>query len=425
MIGYRGNSLPQSHLDQESIRPRYLSTKIIDKLKQLPRALYPLYALLRILIQIIQLIIVFQSEHYDYVIMQNPPCIPLMLVLAFLKLTRLNNQKVIIDWHNYGYSIMRVNRVNKYIVALAKIYETKLGKLTGDHHLCVSQAMQIDLVNKFNISNTPHVLYDLATVKFQQLNTQQKHQLFKKLNLNNLGEENNENKSLFTEFNTETKKYQYRQDRPALVLSSTSYTPDEDFMVLINALDQLQIKVDDLRNISKSFTFPKIQLVVTGKGPQKDHYVQIFNEKNKTWKDFNIRTAWLEVDDYPKIVASADLGICLHYSSSGLDLPMKVVDMFSAKTPCLAYKYQCIDELVVDQTNGRVFSNEEDLMEQIFDTIKSFEPQNELGGTESLRKYKKNLEEFSNKKWHPEWVKAFQGRIIANELFRDNKDVKQ
>jgi len=60
---------------------------------------------------------------------------------------------------------------------------------------------------------------------------------------------------------------------------------------------------------------------------------------NGKWKDFNIRTAWLEVDDYPTIVASSDLGVCLHYSSSGLDLPMKVVDMFSAGTPCLAYKY--------------------------------------------------------------------------------------
>lgn len=80
-------------------------------------------------------------------------------------------------------------------------------------------------------------------------------------------------------------------------------------------------------------------MVVTGKGPQKEHYQQIFNNRNLSWKDVNIKTIWLEIDDYPKIVATCDLGICLHYSSSGLDLPMKVVDMFSAKLPCFAYRY--------------------------------------------------------------------------------------
>jgi beta-1,4-mannosyltransferase len=65
----------------------------------------------------------------------------------------------------------------------------------------------------------------------------------------------------------------------------------------------------------------------------------------------------LEIDDYPKIVAASDLGICLHYSSSGLDLPMKVVDMFSARLPCLAYNYLCINELVEKDVNGDVFEN--------------------------------------------------------------------
>ena len=77
---------------------------------------------------------------------------------------KCGRMKLIIDWHNYGYSILRVNHVNKVLVALGKVYEMKLGKY-GDYHLCVSKAMQTDLKNKFGLKEV-YVLYDKATKKF-------------------------------------------------------------------------------------------------------------------------------------------------------------------------------------------------------------------------------------------------------------------
>lgn len=50
-----------------------------------------------------------------------------------------------------------------------------------------------------------------------------------------------------------------RHDRPVFMLSSTSYTPDEDFMIMIQACDLLQSKINELTHMSKGdFTFPKL-----------------------------------------------------------------------------------------------------------------------------------------------------------------------
>lgn len=83
---------------------------------------------------------------------------------------------------------------------------------------------------------------------------------------------------------------------------------------------------------------PKLICVITGKGPMKQHYVELVKSKN--WQHVKVVTPWLEASDYPTMVASADLGVCLHTSSSGLDLPMKIVDMFGAGLPVCAFDYK-------------------------------------------------------------------------------------
>ena len=113
------------------------------------------------------------------------------------------------------------------------------------------------------------------------------------------------------------------------MFSSTSYTPDEDFNVIVDALYLLDQYLWEERKEKESG--PGVYLIVTGKGPLKQTFQNIFDECNDTFKYVTIETMWLEVEDYPKLVGSADLGVWLHYSSSGLDLPMKVVDMFAAK----------------------------------------------------------------------------------------------
>lgn len=102
-----------------------------------------------------------------------------------------------------------------------------------------------------------------------------------------------------------------RRDRPALLVSSTSWTPDEDFSVLLEALRRF-----DARTASGACpSLPLVMVVVTGKGPQKAMYVERMKAAKMT--RVAICTAWLEPDDYPVLLGSADLGICLHTSTSG------------------------------------------------------------------------------------------------------------
>lgn len=78
-----------------------------------------------------------------------------------------------------------------------------------------------------------------------------------------------------------------------------------------------------------------------------------------------ILTPWLRAEDYPKILACADVGVSLHSSSSGLDLPMKVVDMQGCRLPVLALEFDCISELVIDGVNGYLFDDEQQLFENL------------------------------------------------------------
>ena len=150
---------------------------------------------------------------------------------------------------------------------------------------------------------------------------------------------------------------------------------------------------------SGATNLPELICVITGKGPLKQYYSdKIAAEK---FTHIKIITPWLESQDYPKVLASADLGVCLHTSSSGLDLPMKVVDMFGCGVPVCAYNFKCLKELVKHDKNGYTFTTEIELAKQITGWFEGF-PNNEVQNKIN-KMFRAELGSFQNLRWDANW----------------------
>ena len=147
-----------------------------------------------------------------------------------------------------------------------------------------------------------------------------------------------------------------------------------------------------------------------GKGPEKEKYEQKMAKLNL--KRVAFRTMWLEPEDYPLLLGSADLGVCLHTSSSGLDLPMKVVDMFGCGLPVCAVSYSCINELVEVDKNGLLFSSSSELADQFVTLFKGFP-----GECDELKSLRQGvLASRSSVNWATEW-EANAKPLISKVIF--------
>lgn len=246
----------------------------------------------------------------DFILMQNPPSIPTLLVAYFYTFFHPRT-KLVLDWHNYGFSILQMSFNPAHpLVKLARCIEAFFGPRVHAA-FCVSKAMKRDLYNKWNIDAT--VLYDRPLASFRPCSLEEKHELMTKLADKYpqvLGTQ-----SCITLCQDQVVRL--KPNRPGVIVSSTSWTPDEDFGILFEALSLYESR----RQTSPSL--PDLVCVITGKGPLKEYYQNLIADQE--WEHVKVIMPWLEPQDYPMMLGSADLGVCLHTSSSGVDLPMKVL----------------------------------------------------------------------------------------------------
>ncbi|KAI0697447.1 glycosyl transferases group 1-domain-containing protein [Cytidiella melzeri] len=388
IIGNKGSKPIPSLLSLPRVRFLYLP----DPPRTIPGSPFLAAAPRKVILQIfyiLEALLVRVPHPPEFILVQNPPSFP-SLALVWL-VGWLRGSKVIIDWHNLGYSILALKlRPGHVAVRVAEWFEGFFGR-TAYAHLFVTRAMRDHLAEKWGLRGIQLVLHDRPPSHFHRASDSEMHELFLKINstlstptlLPWLPDFTKPVSTPFTEVSshpnltmTESQPFpSQRHDRPALLVSSTSWTPDEDFSMLLEALTIYDEKAKASSGPGK---LPKVLMVVTGKGPDRAKYLKEVEklqggvDEERTWTHVRLISIWLEAADYPVLLGSADLGISLHSSSSGIDLPMKVVDMFGCGLPVCALGFACLDELVKDGVNGLVFNNAEQLASQMESLLADF-----------------------------------------------------
>lgn len=253
----------------------------------------------------------------DAILVQNPPAIPTLMVCWAA--ARVRRVRLVIDWHNFGWAMMGLRLgIHHPAVRLARAYEQFWGR-RADGHLCVSAAMRESLSPVLRSRRAPVLLYDRPRCWFPPLTPEQKAESLRQT-LEQLG---------------------VAWDGRAVAVCPTSWTADEDTDLLL----------DGLAIFDRSDASPRLLVLMTGKGPRRAAFEERIRQSK--WRRVDVRTLFLPIEQYRSLLRGAHFGLSLHRSSSGFDLPMKIVDMLGARTPVCALDYGAV---LNEQLSGGQFA---------------------------------------------------------------------
>ena len=217
-------------------------------------------------------------------------------------------------------------------------------------HLFVSNAMKQELSAEFELSGRMEVLHDRPLKRFRRTTPAERAELFQRLE---------SDLAIPGTFDLKRSK---------LVISSTSWTADEDFFPLLVALDAYEASasasspsasVQSTDTHARASSLPPLLVLITGKGPLRAPFERAIRQRS--FQHIHVRCLFVPAADYPTLLGCADLGLSFHASTSGTDLPMKIVDMLGCGVPVLAKGYRTLGELVRDEREGRWFDTADQL----------------------------------------------------------------
>jgi beta-1,4-mannosyltransferase len=313
----------------------------------------------------------------------------------------------VIDWHNLSHTIaaVKVGDHHRAVRALARS-ERRWAK-RADGHLAVSKALADWLAREYKV--TAVVAYDRPSAAFTPPSAAAASALWDKIAAEHqLG-------------STHLRQDSGGQARPPIVVCPTSWTPDEDFDLLLEALERAE------RNLTRGHSpsgdtpsasavapgatvegsIPSLAVFLTGRGPLRDTFEQ--RAARRSFKVIAVKMLWLEPADYPTLVGMATLGLCLHQSSSGLDLPMKLADLRGAGVPVATYDYApVLGEVMTTGREGVTFRDPGELANVFVDVATRAMPPDS-----ALAKSRAWLAENPPERWDAQWDGTARRVLLA------------
>ncbi len=328
LVGLEGAPLHAALTAEPRIHSHRLSDNVFRSRASRGRARFVWMSAARVSMQASALLsMLLRLPKPDVILVQNPPALP-TFAAAWLA-ARLRGARFVIDWHNLSHTILAVRLGEQHRAVRALTRSERRWARRADAHLAVSQSLAVWLQREWQITAT--VVYDRPTAMFVKPSLESASDLWQRLARDlNLGPR-----------------------RIPIVVAPTSWTMDENFDLLLEALERAERTLAARMGKADGAT-PDLAVLLTGRGEMRADF-----ERRAARRDFKriaVRTVWLEPADYPTLIGMADAGLCLHQSSSGLDLPMKLADFRGAGVPVCAFDYApVLSEVLTSGHEGITF----------------------------------------------------------------------
>lgn len=297
----------------------------------------------------------------DVILLQNPPALPTLPVA--IAAARLRGAKIIVDWHNLGWTLLALRFGSSHPLVRGTRWAERFFGRRADGHLAVSHRLARHL--------TTLGLRDVAVL--------------------------HDGPSAVRPFPRARRDL---ADDPLVVVAPMGWTRDDDLPLLAEALRLLARRLDSASEPRRT-----LRLLVSGDGPLRAEWGPRLRATGGGF--LCVETPDVAAPHYPDLLAASHLGLCVHRSSSRLDLPMKIVELQSVGVPVLALDDGSpLEELAPPGCGVLRFGTADDLAGQLYAALATTD-----SGADFLSRLTAQARSHTPRSWDDRWTELMESRL--------------